>query len=156
MKGFCMEKMCKWCHQVKPLDEFPKHPQMPDGHINRCKPCRNEWHNKHRQNPDIKEKRKNEFQNPEVKRRYKNSEKGKIAAKRYKTPKDRMSARNAVRYALKTGKLFCEPCFVCGEKGQAHHSSYAPEMKLVVTWLCQLHHNEVHLEHEGKRSWVNT
>jgi hypothetical protein len=29
-------------------------------------------------------------------------------------------------------------------------------MRLVVTWLCQRHHNEVHLEHEGKRSWTNT
>ena len=151
-----MEKMCKWCQQTKPLDDFPKHFQMADGHINRCKPCRNEWHGKHREKSDVKEKRKSEKQNPEVKRRYKNSEKGKIAAKRYKTPKDRMSARNAVRYALRTGKLVSELCFLCGEKGQAHHSSYAPEMKLVVTWLCQRHHNEVHLEHEGKRSWIST
>ena len=150
-----MEKMCKWCQQTKPLGDFPKHFQMADGHTNRCKPCRNEWHGKHRQKSDVKEKRKSEKQNPEVKRRYKNSEKGKIAAKRYKTPKDRMSARNAGRYALRTGKLVSEPCFVCGEKGQAHHSSYAPEMKLVVTWLCQRHHNEVHLEHEGKKSWIS-
>ena len=151
-----MEKMCKWCHQVKLLDEFPKHPRMPDGHINRCNLCRNKWLQKYRQNPDIKEKRKREKQNPEVKKRYKQSEKGRISNSKYKPPKDRMSAKNAVKYALKVGKLVRQPCFVCGEKGQAHHSSYAEDMRLVVTWLCQPHHNEVHIEHEGKRSWTNT
>ena len=151
-----MEKMCKWCHQVKPLDAFPKHPRMADGHINRCKACRNEWHNKHRQKPEVKEKRKTEYQNPERKRRYKQSEKGKLAAARYKTSKERMSARNAVKYALKVGKLVRQPCFVCGEIAQAHHSSYAADMRLSVTWLCQTHHNELHIEHEGKRSWIDT
>ena len=149
-----MEKMCKWCHQVKPLDEFPKHPQMADGHINQCKTCRNEWHNKHRQKPEVKEKRKTEYQNPEVKKRYKQSEKGKLAAKRYKRDPIREAAKNAVAYAVRKGKLIKEPCFVCGDKALAHHSSYSPEMRLVVTWLCIHHHNQLHNEHKGYKTWI--
>jgi hypothetical protein len=94
-----------------------------------------------------------EKQYPENKKRYKLTEKGKLANKRYKREPTKESARNAVRYALRTGKINREPCFVCGEVGQAHHSSYAQDMKLVVTWLCQPHHNQLHIEHSGYKSW---
>jgi hypothetical protein len=26
-------------------------------------------------------------------------------------------------------------------------------MRLVVTWLCQKHHNQLHIEHSGYKSW---
>jgi hypothetical protein len=66
---------------------------------------------------------------------------------RYKSieGKARESAKNAVKYAIKPGKLFKEVCFICGEeKSVAHHSSYAKDMRLVVTWSCTQHHNEIH------------
>lgn len=34
------EKSCKECGTTKPLSEFGKHPNMKDGHINTCKPCK--------------------------------------------------------------------------------------------------------------------
>ena len=88
----------------------------------------------------------------ERQKRYEKTEKAKLAdkryeQKRYQSPegKLRQAAKNAVKYAVKTGKLVKEPCFICGsEESVAHHSSYARDMRLVVTWLCTPHHNEIH------------
>jgi len=34
-----MTKKCFKCNNVKPLLDFYKHPQMPDGHVGKCKEC---------------------------------------------------------------------------------------------------------------------
>ena len=53
------------------------------------------------------------------------------------------SARKAVYYAIKTGKLVRQPCQVCGDpKTEAHHEDYS--RKLDVTWVCRKHHGFVH------------
>jgi len=148
-------KPCRKCNEIKSLSDFPPHKQMADGHLNTCRPCWRKYANEHRKTPSGIAMRKREKQYPEVKKRYKQSEKGKQAAARYKKDKSREAAKNAVQYALRTGKLVKEPCFVCGDpKTHGHHSSYAPDMKLAVTWLCQSHHNELHVEHMGYNSWL--
>lgn len=55
---------------------------------------------------------------------------------------EKVSARKAVFYALKTGKLVkAEACEMCGQKLflHAHHSDYSK--KLDVKWLCTKCHN---------------
>ena len=47
-------KVCKDCHREKELDEFPKHKQMKDGHLNQCRMCKNKYLKKYGQ--DNKEK----------------------------------------------------------------------------------------------------
>ena len=32
-------KKCFKCNTEKPLDDFYRHPKMPDGHVNKCKDC---------------------------------------------------------------------------------------------------------------------
>jgi hypothetical protein len=52
-------------------------------------------------------------------------------------------ARNAVTYAMRTGRLVVQPCEQCGDpKSQAHHDDYAKPLD--VRWLCRTHHNHAH------------
>jgi len=147
-------KPCRKCGIVKPIFDFSVHKKMPNGRLHTCKTCRNIYLKEYRQTPAGKAARQKEKQYPEIKKRYKQSDKGKIASAKYRPSKERMAAKNAVRYALRTGKILKQPCFVCGENAAAHHSSYAPEMRLVVTWLCTRHHNDLHIEHNGYKSWL--
>ena len=58
-------------------------------------------------------------------------------------------ARDAVRYALITGKLIKQPCH-CGEKKvEAHHEDYSKPLD--VTWLCFKHHRELDQSNKNSR-----
>lgn len=55
-------------------------------------------------------------------------------------------ATNMVNNFIRDGKLFREPCCVCGsnEKVHAHHDDYAKPLN--VRWLCAAHHRQWHME----------
>lgn len=55
----------------------------------------------------------------------------------------RSQCRSKFWYALKCGRINKQPCGVCGDKGQAHHSDYTKPLD--VEWLCDKHHREKHL-----------
>jgi hypothetical protein len=145
-------KTCSVCKVEKEATEYYK------GYA-KCKSCFSEVTKKYRASEGGKQARRKEAINARLsgkkqirQKRYEQTEKFKLVQKkyyqnRYKSieGKTRESAKNAVKYAIKTGKLFKEACFICGEeKSVAHHSSYARDMRLVVTWLCTQHHNEIH------------
>ena len=51
-------------------------------------------------------------------------------------------AREAVKRAVKSGKLIKQPCELCGnEPTQAHHDDYAKPLD--VRWLCVPHHQAI-------------
>ena len=45
-----MSKLCTLCNINKQLDDFGKHKQMKDGHLNQCRMCKNDYLRKYGQN----------------------------------------------------------------------------------------------------------
>jgi hypothetical protein len=124
---------------------------MADGHVNKCKECNKadvtENRNlKHDYYIDYDRKRSRKLptrtlteQPAEVKRAYRK-------AWELKFP-ERKQAATAVANAIRDGKLERpDNCEFCGKecKPHAHHSSYAKDMQLLVTWLCISCHKETH------------
>lgn len=145
-------KICRVCNTEKDEVQFQKN-------YAQCKQCIYEKKKVYRSSEKGKEARRREAINARLsgkkqvrQKRYEESEKGKLTTKKYEKKryqteegKARQAAKNAVRYAVRTGKLVKEPCFMCGnQQAEAHHSSYAQNMRLAVTWLCADHHNEIH------------
>ena len=135
-------KECFKCKAVKPLDEFYKHSQMGDGHLNKCKECTKNDANKHRSN------------NLEKIRAY-DRERGKLAHRvalrtrvnRAWRAEDtrRQKCHYAVRQAILDGSLLKSPCERCGDLNTlAHHEDY--DKPLDVMWLCQPCHKQRHKE----------
>jgi hypothetical protein len=125
----------------------------------KCKSCRYEMTKAYRASEAGKKARQKEAISARIcgkkkqrQKKYDATEKGiatrkKYEDKRYLLPegKLRLAAKNAVRYALRTGKIMKLPCFVCGDLlVEAHHPSYAEDMRLSVVWLCSVHHNQIH------------
>jgi hypothetical protein len=145
-------KICSVCSKEKDVTEYYK------GYA-KCKSCFYEVIKKYRSTEQGKKVRQQERRRAKEsgkdyiwQKTYDATEKGKERSKRYESKrysdekgKLRLAAKNAVRHAIKTGKLVKQPCFECGELNSvAHHSSYARYMRLVVTWLCVYHHNKLH------------
>lgn len=54
----------------------------------------------------------------------------------------RRAANVILNNAVKSGKVLKQPCFVCGEIAEAHHSDYSRPLDVV--WLCPYHHKQAH------------
>jgi len=128
-------KPCIFCKNVKPLSEFYVHPQMRDGHLNKCKVCCRRYEGKRRVFDDsVREKDRARAKRPDVATRIR------AIAKRWRVENpDRYRAHNAVNNAVRDGKLQKQPCRVCGaERVHAHHPDYSKPLEVV--WLCPAHH----------------
>lgn len=118
-------KKCKLCNTIKPLEEFVKNRVVKSGYGNRCKKC----HYKE----TYKSRAKKQSYYTKLGNSYRKTDIGKI----------KVSARQKVKTAIRSGKLFKKPCEVCGSiKSEAHHSDY--NQPLNVNWLCSFHHKEWH------------
>lgn len=133
-------KKCFKCGDVKELSEFYGHPQMPDGHVNKCKVCNKiDVTKNYMLNRDkyILYERKR-YQTPERKSAQRLYQK----RSREKDPL-KYKAVTAVGNAVRDGRLIKLPCEDCGEiKSQAHHDDYSKPLE--VRWLCRRHHLEIH------------
>lgn len=128
-------KECFKCHETLPLSQFYRHPQMADGHLNKCKRCTR------------RDVQANYANNRDHYRAYDKSRHGpqrravtERAKQRYP---ERYKARVAVHNAIRDKRLIRQPCEVCGsDLVDAHHEDY--EKPLQVRWLCRQHHMAEH------------
>ena len=135
-------KKCFKCEAIKPIDEFYKHSEMADGHLNKCKQCakkdalENREKNIERIRAYDRERAKNKDRvkaNTEINRAWRAAD------------KRRMQCHSAVAQAVKKGILVRQPCRSCGsEKTLAHHEDY--DKPLDVIWFCQPCHKKRHKE----------
>jgi hypothetical protein len=136
-------KTCFKCGIQKPLSDFYKHPQMADGHLNKCKECAkldafNRLHGAGRDKVLAYEKKRS--QDPVRK-----AHNRKVAEEWRKANPVRRAAQNAVSNAVRDGRLVPWPvCAMheCSAKPVAHHPDYSRPLDVV--WLCQAHHKQAH------------
>jgi hypothetical protein len=137
-------KHCNTCGTVKPASDFGLRAASSDGLAAKCKECQKAYDKNRAKDPHRAQARK----------AYRQTERGKLVvreiSRRYyaSNPKKR-KARMAVGNALRDGKLFRQPCEVCGNPTtEAHHEDYS--QPLVVRWLCNTHHRQRHAEMRQK------
>jgi len=143
-------KKCTRCGLNKPVSDFGRHKSGKDGIRSRCKQCEVKANREYRSTAKGRE-RLMEYRNQDHVResarrsydkwvrtdhgrRTKSAVESRYSDKRY--------ARNVVAHALRVGLIDRQPCFICGEKAQAHHPDYS--RPLDVTWLCPEHHKAAH------------
>lgn len=133
-------KTCFKCSRVLPRSAFYSHSAMADGLLGKCKECakadvRRNRVSRRAQYSEYERARALEANRKKLVKEYQRN-------RRARHPhKD--SARRAVDYALRVGKLRRMPCEVCGHlRSEAHHDDYAKALD--VRWLCFRHHREVH------------
>jgi hypothetical protein len=146
-------KVCHDCKQIKLLTEFA---HTKTGHyMSYCKECRKTHDKKYRDSEKGKQKIKEYHKaygrttqrkayvktlnhRPDMK------QKQKIRMHKYNVdPKNKIkhAAQQKARYAIKTGKLLKDICFICGKSNtKGHHPNY--NNPLYIVFLCDdCHHN---------------
>lgn len=136
-------KICKRCGIEKDIDDFYKHKEMGDGHLNICKECKrlySAWYNSTDRGKatdarrNKKKKRISYKKNRITKYRIENREKSK--------------AHSAVNNAVKSGKLIkskiCEVCKKPNKYIHGHHEDYSNQLDVI--WVCP----KCHIKIEGR------
>lgn len=134
-------KRCFKCGEEKPLDEFYKHKQMADGHVNKCKICNKKDVHENRV-LQIDKIRAYDRKRGRTKRRIKQCS-DRLKIWRIKNP-EKYAAHSAANNAIRDGLLVKQPCAVCGTDSniQKHHHDY--NKPLDVVFLCPIHHKRAH------------
>lgn len=145
-------KRCFKCLCELPLEAFYKHSKMNDGRLNKCIQCTKRDVSEHRQNNLEKIRAYDKLRSSmphrvAARKEYAKTDSFKVshlkANSKYRAdhPK-RYIAKNILNAAVRDKKVTPEPCFICGEKAEAHHPDY--DRPLDVVWLCDTHHKQAH------------
>ena len=131
-------KTCFKCQKTLPFECFYKHKMMGDGYLGKCKECTKK--------DTIENRNKNiDFYRKYDRERGNRQSNNYIKEYREKFP-FKINAQTMVNNFIRDGKLFKEPCCICGsnEKIHAHHDDYAKPLN--VRWLCAAHHRQWHIK----------
>lgn len=153
-----MQKQCFKCGRTLDLSEFYKHPNMADGHLNKCKECARKYSIKNRNDKidyyrEYDKKRMYAPQRIKAREEYAKSEAGKKV--RYKTTKKyRTKHPERAKIYRDCEKTLNNP-HICSQCGgdimvEAHHDNYNEPFK--VRWLCRLCHRQWHKTHKPKEN----
>ncbi len=128
-----MEKKCFKCGEVKPLEQFYRHPQMGDGHLNKCGVCA-------RADVRLNRRAKREYYNKYDTARYQ-------LLKRWPTRDEaKRRATSMINIRVQRGTMkrpdACSQCARTDLKIEGHHDDYTKP--LVVRWLCTSCHDNHH------------
>lgn len=128
-----MEKKCFKCEAVKPLEQFYRHPQMADGHLNKCKMCT-------RRDVRLNRRANRDYYNKYDTKRYKELQRWpeRDAQKRRATA----MVNIRVRRGTMIRPAQCVECQRSDLPIEAHHDDYS--RPLVVRWLCTSCHDNQH------------
>lgn len=134
-------KKCIRCREPRPLEEFYRHPNMFDGHLNKCKACC-------RKDALQNRRKRLEYYRLYDRQRFATLRRRASAhaslKKHHACYPEKRAARTAVGNAIRAGRLVRKPCEVCGiMQSEAHHEDYSKPLD--VRWLCRVHH----LMHHG-------
>lgn len=138
-----MKKKCRRCGKELPLENFYKHSQMADGHLNICKECVKKRVNKHREE-HMEEIRAYDRARGKLPHRKENARKEQ--EKRIREVDGYRKSHNASKRAVESGELIrSNVCQVCGKpcKTEGHHYDYH-KCKSVI-WLCTECHRQYHM-----------
>lgn len=136
-----LDRKCRNCGKVKPLNQFQKANNCDLGYRYRCKACANKLVMEVYDKDPHKKLTKNET--------YRQKNWDKIREKTYayrKTVPVKVRANQAVNNAIAAGKLTKLPCFTCNRtRADFHHThGYDKEHWFTGIWLCRKHHLELH------------
>jgi hypothetical protein len=135
--GIDMEKVCFKCGYKKRIDQFYRHPQMRDGHLNKCIECTKTDVKEHR---EVNPHNLSQYELLRKSRPERRKQKADCQRKRRRLHPEKNRAYLAVYRAVKSGRLKRQPC-ACGHpKTQAHHEDYSKPLE--VTWECFKCHRE--------------
>jgi hypothetical protein len=131
-------KVCIKCGVPKPLAEFYSHPRMADKRFNKCKECAKVDAKQNYADQRPKFHRYEQERNRTASRRAQRRRAGKLHRER--NP-DKAKARDALKNAVRDGRVVRQPCVHCGSnKAQGHHTDYSKPLEVV--WACFKCHRE--------------